>query len=159
MLSLSVSAQTPFIPEGGKKWDGRLDALVAGGTVQRISAKGVQSVTPQTLTGVIINSSEPAVTADFEAYLASSQENVTGRVLIDLKPYHYVLVGVESDFDLMKTDFGEYGEINKAWTADGQVTIVGGRNIGGEYFDARPDVNFRDLDLLLAGPAAQQAIS
>ncbi len=46
---------------------------------------------------------------------------------------------------------------NKAWTADGQVTIVGGRNIGGEYFDARPDVNFRDLDLLLAGPAAQQA--
>ena len=43
MLSLSVSAQTPFIPEGGKKWDGRLDALVAGGTVQRIAAKGVQS--------------------------------------------------------------------------------------------------------------------
>ena len=58
------------------------------------------------------------VMRDIEAYLASSQENVTGRVLIDLKPYHYVLVGVESDFDLMKTDFGEYGEINKAWTAD-----------------------------------------
>ena len=58
------------------------------------------------------------VMRDIEAYLISSQENVTGRVLIDLKPYHYVLVGVESDFDLMKTDFGEYGEINKAWTAD-----------------------------------------
>ena len=58
------------------------------------------------------------VMRDIEAYLASSQEHVTGRVLIDLKPYHYVLVGVESDFDLMKTDFGEYGEINKAWTAD-----------------------------------------
>ena len=58
------------------------------------------------------------VMRDIEAYLTSSQENVTGRVLIDLKPYHYVLVGVESDFDLMKTDFGEYGEINKAWTAD-----------------------------------------
>lgn len=58
------------------------------------------------------------VMRDIEAYLASSQENVIGRVLIDLKPYHYVLVGVESDFDLMKTDFGEYGEINKAWTAD-----------------------------------------
>jgi argininosuccinate synthase len=28
------------------------------------------------------------------------------------------LVGIESDFDLMKTDFGEYGEINKAWTPD-----------------------------------------
>ena len=58
------------------------------------------------------------VMRDIEAYLTSSQENVTGRVLIDLKPYHYVLVGVESDFDLMKTDFGEYGEINKASTAD-----------------------------------------
>ena len=58
------------------------------------------------------------VMRDIEAYLTSSQENVTGRVLIDLKPYHYVLVGVESDFDLMKTDCGEYGEINKAWTAD-----------------------------------------
>jgi Argininosuccinate synthase len=28
------------------------------------------------------------------------------------------LVGVESDFDLMKADFGEYGEMNKAWTSD-----------------------------------------
>ncbi len=48
---------------------------------------------------------------------------------------------------------------NKAWIADGRVAIVGGRNIGGEYFDARPDVNFRDLDLLLAGPVAGQASS
>jgi putative cardiolipin synthase len=46
---------------------------------------------------------------------------------------------------------------NKAWIADGQTAIIGGRNIGAEYFDAREDVNFRDLDLLLAGPAAGQA--
>ena len=46
---------------------------------------------------------------------------------------------------------------NKAWIADDRVAIVGGRNIGAEYFDARPDVNFRDLDLLLAGPAAGEA--
>jgi len=46
---------------------------------------------------------------------------------------------------------------NKAWIADGRVAIVGGRNIGAEYFDARPDVNFRDLDLLLAGPVASEA--
>lgn len=46
---------------------------------------------------------------------------------------------------------------NKAWIADGRVAIVGGRNIGAEYFDARPDVNFRDLDLLLAGPASSEA--
>jgi argininosuccinate synthase len=58
------------------------------------------------------------VMRDIEAMLESAQRNVTGRVIVELKPYHYTLVGVESDFDLMKTDFGEYGEINKAWTAD-----------------------------------------
>lgn len=46
---------------------------------------------------------------------------------------------------------------NKAWIADSQVAIIGGRNIGAEYFDARDDINFRDLDLLLAGPAVEQA--
>ena len=48
---------------------------------------------------------------------------------------------------------------NKAWIADGRVAIVGGRNIGAEYFSARADVNFRDLDLLVAGPAVAQANS
>ena len=68
------------------------------------------------------------VMRDIEAYLDKSQRNVTGRVIIDLKPYHYVLVGVESDFDLMKTSFGEYGEVSRAWTADdvkGFTTILG----------------------------------
>lgn len=58
------------------------------------------------------------VMRDIEAYLDESQRNVTGTVIVDLKPYHYTLVGVESDFDLMKTDFGEYGELSKGWTAD-----------------------------------------
>ena len=58
------------------------------------------------------------VMRDIEAFLQSSQRNVNGTVIIQLKPYHYTLVGVESEFDLMKTDFGEYGEINKAWTAE-----------------------------------------
>lgn len=58
------------------------------------------------------------VMRDIEAMLESSQGNVSGRVIIELKPYHYTLVGVESDFDLMKADFGEYGEMNKAWTSD-----------------------------------------
>lgn len=58
------------------------------------------------------------VMRNIEDFLQSSQENVTGSVIIDLKPYRYTLVGIESDFDLMKTDFGEYGEVNKAWSAD-----------------------------------------
>ncbi|MDR2475892.1 MAG: argininosuccinate synthase [Bacteroidales bacterium] len=58
------------------------------------------------------------VMRNIEAFLESSQTNVTGKVIIRLQPYSYVLVGVDSDFDLMKSDFGEYGEINKAWSAD-----------------------------------------
>ena len=58
------------------------------------------------------------VMRDIEQFLQSSQQNVTGTVSIVLRPHSYTLVGVESDYDLMKTDFGEYGEVNKAWTAD-----------------------------------------
>ena len=58
------------------------------------------------------------VMRDMEAFLQSSQANVTGRVIINLRPYSYTLVGVQSDFDLMKGDFGVYGEEQKAWTAD-----------------------------------------
>lgn len=58
------------------------------------------------------------VMREMEAYLEVSQRNVTGQVIVDLLPYRYVLVGVDSPFDLMKSDFGEYGEMNKAWTAD-----------------------------------------
>lgn len=44
---------------------------------------------------------------------------------------------------------------NKAWIADDNIAIVGGRNIGDAYFDAA-ETNFRDLDMLLLGPAVQQ---
>ena len=58
------------------------------------------------------------VMRDIEKFLENSQQNVTGKVIIKLRPYSYTLVGVDSPFDLMKTDFGEYGEINRAWSAD-----------------------------------------
>lgn len=46
---------------------------------------------------------------------------------------------------------------NKAWIVDGRLAVVGGRNIGDEYFDAADSVNFRDLDMLLFGPAVADA--
>jgi len=45
---------------------------------------------------------------------------------------------------------------NKLWLADGSAAIVGGRNLGDEYFDAEPTMNFTDIDMLTFGPAAQQ---
>src|SRR5438067_895639 len=41
---------------------------------------------------------------------------------------------------------------NKSFTVDSQVTIVGGRNVGDEYFGADDDVLFRDLDVMSIGP-------
>jgi len=58
------------------------------------------------------------VMRDIECFLDCSQQNVSGVVELTLRPYCYTLVGVDSPYDLMKTDFGEYGEVNKAWTAD-----------------------------------------
>ena len=46
---------------------------------------------------------------------------------------------------------------NKAWIVDGRLAIVGGRNIGDEYFDAAEASNFRDMDVLMVGPAVKQA--
>lgn len=43
---------------------------------------------------------------------------------------------------------------NKSFTADSTATIVGGRNIGDEYFDATDGVVFSDLDVLAVGPIA-----
>ena len=45
---------------------------------------------------------------------------------------------------------------NKAWIADGRVAIVGGRNVGDEYFGAGERTFFRDLDLLALGPVVDQ---
>jgi putative cardiolipin synthase len=45
---------------------------------------------------------------------------------------------------------------NKLWLADSAVAIVGGRNLGDEYFDAEPNLNFTDIDMLSVGPVAEQ---
>ena len=44
---------------------------------------------------------------------------------------------------------------NKAWIADNAAAIVGGRNVGDEYFEAHSGVNFADLDLFAAGPVVR----
>ena len=46
---------------------------------------------------------------------------------------------------------------NKSWIADNRIAIVGGRNIGDEYFGASDDVNFVDLDFAMVGPIVRDA--
>jgi len=45
---------------------------------------------------------------------------------------------------------------NKLFIVDQQISVVGGRNIGDEYFDADPEMNFADLDALVIGPVVQE---
>ncbi len=71
------------------------------------------------------------VMRNIEAFLQSSQTKVSGDVVVTLKPYHFTLDGISSKHDLMSTDFGSYGEMNKAWTADeakGFIKILGNQN-------------------------------
>jgi putative cardiolipin synthase len=44
---------------------------------------------------------------------------------------------------------------NKSFTADNQVTIVGGRNIGDVYFEAQSDFNYADFDVVAVGPVVR----
>jgi putative cardiolipin synthase len=45
---------------------------------------------------------------------------------------------------------------NKSWIADNRIAIVGGRNVGDEYFGAGEEVNFVDLDFAMLGPVVRE---
>jgi len=58
------------------------------------------------------------VMRDMEAFFQNSQENVTGKVFVELMPYRFQVTGIESAYDLMSSKFGKYGEMNNGWTGD-----------------------------------------
>jgi argininosuccinate synthase len=58
------------------------------------------------------------VMRDIEKFLESSQQHVTGKVFVKLRPYSFMVEGIESANDLMNPTFAEYGESNKRWTSD-----------------------------------------
>ncbi|WP_177761671.1 argininosuccinate synthase [Flavobacterium sp. I3-2] len=58
------------------------------------------------------------VMRDIEAFLQSSQETVNGRVIVQLQPNYFTVIGIESENDLMSSKFGTYGEMNNSWTGD-----------------------------------------
>lgn len=58
------------------------------------------------------------VMRDIEAYLSNSQQQVTGDVTVELHPYRFHVVGIESKYDLMSSKFGKYGEENLGWSGN-----------------------------------------
>ncbi len=58
------------------------------------------------------------VMRDIEAFFQSAQQNVTGDVFIQLMPYRFQIIGIESEHDLMNSKFGKYGEMNTGFTGE-----------------------------------------
>jgi argininosuccinate synthase len=58
------------------------------------------------------------VMRNFETFLESTQEQVSGEVRVLLQPYRFTLLGITSDHDLMSAKFGSYGEMNKGYTGE-----------------------------------------
>ena len=80
------------------------------------------------------------VMRDIEAMLESSQRNVNGTVTLELRPYSFSTVGVDSPDDLLKSKLGEYGEGQKGWTtedAKGFIKMLS--NPLRMYYGAHPD--------------------
>ncbi|WP_299708727.1 argininosuccinate synthase domain-containing protein [uncultured Pontibacter sp.] len=55
---------------------------------------------------------------NIETFLQETQENVTGKVHVLLAPYRFQVEGIESEHDLMSSEFGSYGEMNNAWSGE-----------------------------------------
>lgn len=114
----------------------------------------------------------------FAALLDAAERGVRVRLLLDdanTKGLDATLAGLDSHPNVevrlfnpfpnrgarvvdFLTDFGRTNRRmhNKSFTVDNQATIVGGRNIGNEYFGAETDVLFADLDVLAIGPVVAE---
>ena len=58
------------------------------------------------------------VMRNIEKFLEETQQNVTGKVFVTLRPYRFEITGIESEHDLMSAKFGSYGEMNNTWTGE-----------------------------------------
>jgi len=58
------------------------------------------------------------VLRNVEKFLEDTQQHVTGEVIVNLEPYRFTLNGIKSSYDLMASEFGSYGEMNKGYTGE-----------------------------------------
>ena len=58
------------------------------------------------------------VMRNIETFLEDTQKNVSGKVFLKLEPRRFELQGIESENDLMASNFGQYGEMNNAWSGE-----------------------------------------
>jgi putative cardiolipin synthase len=89
-----------------------------------------------------------------------------GETIASLETYPNIEVRIFNPFEQQRANRSlksyqtlerfNYRMHNKLIVADNHITILGGRNLGNEYFGLNQKYNFHDLDVLGLGPAAQQ---
>ncbi|MDQ7970406.1 MAG: phospholipase D family protein [Oxalicibacterium faecigallinarum] len=91
-------------------------------------------------------------TAGLETALSAldAHPNIEVRLFNPFVPRQLRIIGYLTDFSRANRRMH-----NKSFTADNQATIIGGRNIGDEYFGATSGVLFADLDVLAVGPVVK----
>ena len=92
-------------------------------------------------------------TAGLDATLAAlaAHSNVEVRLFNPFRTRNWRVLGYLFDFDRLNRRMH-----NKSFTADNQATVIGGRNVGDEYFGASHDFLFVDLDVLAIGPVVDE---
>ncbi len=80
------------------------------------------------------------VMRNIETFLEDTQQNVTGQAFVKLQPYRFELEGIQSEYDLMSSSFGSYGEMNKGWTGQdvrGFTKILGNQSKIHQFVNAK----------------------
>ena len=88
---------------------------------------------------------------DEELAALDAHPNIEVRLFNPIVPRQVRMIGYLTDFS--RTNRRMH---NKSFTVDNQATIIGGRNVGDEYFGATRGVLFADLDVLAVGPVVQE---
>ena len=81
------------------------------------------------------------VMRNIEGFLEDTQDTVTGTVTLRLHPYRFTIEGISSPNDLMNAKFGDYGEMNKAWSGD---DVKGFAKILSNHINIHQSVNSYD---------------
>ena len=143
-----------------------LDAFVARAVLAETAERSLdvqyylfhQDLVGRLFTGFLVRAAERGV----RVRILIDDMDMEGRdaALLALDAHPYIEVRIFNPFDRsisrtpqFVTGFGAITRRmhNKSFTADNQMAILGGRNIGNEYFEADPTVVFADLDVLAAG--------
>jgi len=147
-----------------------LDALIARGMLAKVAEKTLD------LQYYIFKDDETAGLV-LSWVIDAANRGVRVRILVDdiglaVKDSHLAVLNTHQNIAIrifnpfaqrggLKTDFiFDLGRVerrmhNKTYIADSSAAIIGGRNIGNEYFSAPSGATFVDLDLLAVGPIVQ----